>query len=548
MNYQSNQSNNNFPRINNLVGAGAGGFSRQEQIFLQTAIQTAYENQSSAADEIIQHFNNDVSVVLLHAEPGVGKTGTLLNVVYKRCLESQILPKNVLITCGLSDNEWTTQMKRNIFIPSISERVYHRGALNKIIDSIGNMTNGIIVIDECHVASGKNMTIGKVLNGTGLTSIEVLRDRNIKILQVSATPESVAEDLKFWEDQAARVVLEKGECYRGFREMKKENRILEIPDLSTYHKLRNFMLSLEERYMEYPPKFFIFRLLEKSELREFIIRFLTNRTNTWNKKPVKYDMNNKQEDMDSLMSSPPEKHTVILVKGYWSASKRLVADHIGATYEAPPKQERNTTMSSQGLTARFCNNYPSFEEGQIQPLHYGDVEAIEEYIAFADNDFNGDYTAPRLKIEKGKTIRKQESAFHPSRFGIEVPEEEDPSDPTEVPIVIQLTEAEYSTIARNGKEWDYSTIVPIIKKYKRDIIPELERIESLGGKDQIVQPTLKGSTYKIYITDFVNASSNNKRHHHVGNIKNKTKDTFQIYLDKVENRIIVNIYYGSRVH
>ena len=303
MSNQSNKSSTN-QRNNNLVGAGAGGISTKVMRHLEIEIDAAFENQSTAADEIINHFNNNVSVVLLHAEPGVGKTGTLLNVVYKMCRESQILPENVLITCGLSDNEWTEQMKDNIEIASIRERVYHRGALNKIMDSIADMTNGIIVIDECHVASGKNMTIGKVLTGTGFTSIDVLKDRNVKILQVSATPESVAEDLKFWENEAARVVLEKSECYRGFREMIKEGRLLNVPDVTTYLKLRAFMLELEERYKDTTPKFFIFRLPENSELREFIRKFLTNRKQVFEKNPMSYDMNNKEEDICLLYTSP----------------------------------------------------------------------------------------------------------------------------------------------------------------------------------------------------------------------------------------------------
>jgi hypothetical protein len=125
---------------------------------------------------------------------------------------------------------------------------------------------------------------------------------------------------------------------------------------------------------------------------------------------------------------------------------------------------------------------------------------------------------------------------------------EDPTDPATIPVVFSITSAEYESMKRNGRggKWDYATIIPLIQKYKPDVVSELERIEKNGGKDQIVEPDVEATTYAVYITDFVSASINNKRHKHVGNIKDKSLDTFQLYLDKVEYRIIISIQYGSK--
>ena len=51
----------------------------------------------------------------------------------------------------------------------------------------------------------------------------------------------------------------------------------------------------------------------------------------------------------------------------------------------------------------------------------------------------------------------------------------------------------------------------------------------------------------MYITNFSKAADDKKRHYHVGNCKNKYIDRFQIYLDKIEKRVIISIYYGSKV-
>jgi hypothetical protein len=51
----------------------------------------------------------------------------------------------------------------------------------------------------------------------------------------------------------------------------------------------------------------------------------------------------------------------------------------------------------------------------------------------------------------------------------------------------------------------------------------------------------------VYITEFASAAENNLRKWHIGNIANKYIDKFQIYLDKIQKRIIVSLYYGTKV-
>ena len=111
---------------------------------------------------------------------------------------------------------------------------------------------------------------------------------------------------------------------------------------------------------------------------------------------------------------------------------------------------------------------------------------------------------------------------------------------------MKVSEADYKTITKSGKLWDFSKVYKVIEKYKPEIIPEIERIEKSGGKDQIVSPQGK-KTYEAYITNFVNAYNENRPHRHVGNIKEKDKDIVQIYLDKEQYRVIVSFYYGSRI-
>ena len=97
----------------------------------------------------------------------------------------------------------------------------------------------------------------------------------------------------------------------------------------------------------------------------------------WSEK--KHDSAGRIENIDQIMETSPDKHTIILIKHFWRASKRIVRVNIGGSYESVPKQ-RNTTSASQGLIGRFCDNY-EYEgdelNSDLRPIHFGDKVSIE---------------------------------------------------------------------------------------------------------------------------------------------------------------------------
>jgi hypothetical protein len=63
------------------------------------------------------------------------------------------------------------------------------------------LKNGLLIPDECHIASGSKMTIAKTLKEAGILDVNVLELRNIKILDISATPDAVLHDYKKWDEE-----------------------------------------------------------------------------------------------------------------------------------------------------------------------------------------------------------------------------------------------------------------------------------------------------------------------------------------------------------
>ena len=380
----------------------------------------SYANQQEAAQQIIEHYKNGKYLVVLIAQPGAGKTGVVLEVTKQmtthidddQCIDAS----NVFILSGMNDIDWNVQFKSKM-LRSFQDNVYHRGAINaRIQNRIAEMTNGLCCTDECQIACGSKMKIANVLASTGLTDLAVARARNMKLLDVSATPETVAYDSAHWGTNAAIVILPTGENYKGFQVMLDENRIREAPHFENYEQALAFLNDWSQRYAGLSQKkFFPIRLLPTSDtLKGWFERAFV--ALGWNR--IHHDSTDRIVDIDLLMETAPEKHTAILIKGFWRASKRLVRKHVGGCYEEIP-QKQNDTAAAQGLIARFCDNY-EYEGDELnpdlRPVHYGDVKAIKSYLKWFERgcDYSlADYQSARIKSKNGR-VKSTPSKVHHS--------------------------------------------------------------------------------------------------------------------------------------
>lgn len=381
--------------------------------------QIVYPNQQEAANKVIQAYEDGALAVCLIAQPGTGKTGTAQAIMYHYATHSDdaqfILSENILVCSGMSDNDWEKQFKKGI-LPSFKEQVYHRQNFIKQKEKLSNLTNGLIIPDECHIASSKHMTVATIMKETGLLDIENLKARKIKTLDISATPEAVLYDYAKWKTLARIVKIQPGPTYKGFEVMLKENRILDAPDLETRKDIEELLGIFESRY-EYSEtrKYFPFRLF--NEEKKGLIRKVCEDFD-W-AVPLEHDSEQRILDIDSVMEKAPDEHQIIFIKGFWRASKRLQRDHVGGSYEQKPKKT-DMTNTAQSLTGRFCDNYEYSGEQLLdplkRPLHYCDKEAIEGYVEWfkKDCDFKtSEYKSLRIKSNgTGKVLARASKVHH----------------------------------------------------------------------------------------------------------------------------------------
>ena len=370
-----------------------------------------YPNQEKAANECINAYKEGAIAVCLIAQPGTGKTGTAQKVMIKMTTEENddeiIFSENVHIYSGMSDKDWEKQFNDSV-LPAFRDNIYHRQKLIKQKDKLKSLEDGFIVTDECHVASGARMTVAKTLKETGLLNLDILQKRNIKMLDISATPDAVLLDYKKWNDKCKFVKIEPGPSYKGFQVMLDEERIIDAPPLEEMNDCEVFLEELDERYKKTNKKYFIFRTLNQEK-----INMLECVCNDLGWKYLNHNSDERIHEIDTILKTAPENHTIIFIKCFWKASKRIPCiDHIGATYEEIPKQQ-NSSNSAQSNPGRFCDNYEYSGDQldvNLRPLHYCDKKAIEEYMSWFNNDCDfskSSYSPNRISSNgKGKVSSK----------------------------------------------------------------------------------------------------------------------------------------------
>lgn len=379
-----------------------------------------YPNQEAASKRCLELFVAGTLFVLLVAQPGTGKTGTILETLKilatdednEKCVKTN----DIFIMSGMDDTDWRDQMKDKM-LPSFHKNIYHRSALPKQADKLSLINNGIVVTDECHYASGKDMTVSNTLRAAGLSDYNALKARKIRLLDISATCEGLGWDIKAWGDKAAVVPVMPGPTYKGFQVMIDEGRIIQAPDFDDYAVVQDWVGNFQERYKNTTKKYFPIRINSKKHTWFGNIR---NAAHEFGWVTIEHNSDSRIEKIDEMMTTAPEKHTIIFIKGFWRASKRLERKHVGGSYEDVPKT-KNVTSASQGLIGRFCDNY-EYEGDELnpdlRPIHYGDLQAIEDYVAWFNGgcDFrSNDYSCARIKSKSGH-ISSKATKIHSSNI------------------------------------------------------------------------------------------------------------------------------------
>jgi len=372
-----------------------------------------YDNQKEVALDIVDAFmSHDVYLVVLIAEMQVGKTGACLATAFHMCMhpdnDKVIDLDHVVILTGLSDTEWKEQTKMSM-VQSFQENVFHRSNFKeeRLIKLLKDGRDMLLIIDESHVATQISHKMSLLLKEVGILNITNMKERNIRILQVSATPGATLQDSEDWGTCSKVFKLSPSPSYVGFAKLFNANRIRDSIDLSKYENVLSLAQFIHSEYKT--AKYHILRIKGCNGAIQNIARLCIIR----NWKTINH---NSQDRWDAeLLERQPKQHTFILIKDFWRASKRLCDKHIGVVHEAYVKKA-DASANAQGLAGRCCGNDKQ-EPGEGTPMIYCSMKAIEQYIAWVNANGNYkqvlEYTSRDINVSKGR-VKSQATLNHHS--------------------------------------------------------------------------------------------------------------------------------------
>ena len=161
-------------------------FKRKGKIYI-------YPEQEKYASQILEAFKKNIYLCTFVAPVQWGKTGVTISLIHQCVTDRDLFfnPRHIYVITGLNDNEWKSQTQKRM-LKEFRSNVYHLSDLYSL--NISDAEDSIIIIDECQVANLTHQTIRKMLVRNGINSLEDLKDRNIRIVQTSATPDNVLVD------------------------------------------------------------------------------------------------------------------------------------------------------------------------------------------------------------------------------------------------------------------------------------------------------------------------------------------------------------------
>lgn len=504
-----------------------------------------YDNQKLAAYDILHALRQpNIQKVFVKGQPGVGKTGLMLYLMYLVGIGTPddndvYLMNEVGLISGLSDLGWKQDTRASL-LDAMKDRVFHRGELMSS-ETLKRLSGcKLLIIDEAHIAAERGMSLDKIFQELDICP----RNPDIKVVIVTATPDLLSYDVIKARDsgsnQVCLVELKPGNIYKGFQHMLDDGRIRSAPKIRDIEDALSILRIWNDRFNSSSGdnRYFTIRASRKTAKLFHDAAILMG----WN--VHEHNSKNRIESIDDIMKTRPEKPTLFLIKGFWKASHRMVTTYSGGTYKEPARKP-NTTVDAQDLVARHCNHY-EYDEIQLyditkRPLHFTSVKSIRQYIEAYESGFDvsSDYTSSKYETIDGYVKKAKPSMCRIDKS--EVSTRIAKNDPRKrVPIPIELTEEVYDMCSRKRGEDKKRYILNTIKEVNPTLYEELSRMK----KNLISEPKMPSSV--ISNIQPHRDAIRDKRPIATAIAKtDQSENLYNIWLDQEKHTLMVVRWYGS---
>lgn len=380
-----------------------------------------YPQQDAAAGAIQAAFEGGKTVVSFIAPPQWGKTGAVLKAAV---LMTKTIcdPDHVFFVSGMNDTDWVEQTRERV-IEKWQPNVLHRSKLElELTQRLVSCRDVLLIVDESHIASESDQTVSKVLQSAAIMNIDFLKERNIRILHVSATPSAVLVQVARWGEHHQKIVAELYDEYTSFQTMFDDDRVRMADDLN-----RETITAYFEEIQDMAPAYHIMRIKRHAVETTSLIQECAS---SFRYDVIRHDSESRLDDR-RLFSMRPSRPTIILIKDLLRAARTLDDRYIGSVYENTAKQ-KDDNAEVQGLAGRLCG--AGKRRGPSGPKIYCNPDQLIRYMDLYEKGFDYalcDHRSRPLKSKKEVGIIKCRSTM---------------MDPTKVEGLVALDEVQHSYV------------------------------------------------------------------------------------------------------
>jgi 16S rRNA G966 N2-methylase RsmD len=344
-------------------------------------IINSYE-QYKVIEELFYNFENDLVInQLVLGKTQSGKTN-LIKLFIEEIPNKTLRNDKIFLLTGYSSLDWLNQMKERLGHLIGIKNIFHQNHLrnSNIIKQFNSTENYIVFIDENHIACRKinnkkkrnkeietcqsdstpireivkeHQTITKLFEECHWNDIQYCIEKNIKIIQISATPDGTLYDLEEWGEHSKIVFYDPPFNYIGSYDLYKQGR------LKQYQNLYETDITLQNEYIEdiittiktfQTPRYHIIRLKTGNKFNQvyniFVDKIIHNEDITL-RSQIKlctflfekqnennYDIN------DIFLKNKPEFHIILFIKEKLRCAKTITKKYLGLCYERISSMDR----------------------------------------------------------------------------------------------------------------------------------------------------------------------------------------------------------------
>jgi hypothetical protein len=338
-----------------------------------------HSNQKAIAKQIVQNFqqNNLINQMVVSPTQS-GKTGIVCETIRLLINAITIPANNIYIITGLSSIEWKNQTKERI--PEFfANRVFHRNDLGgKFKEDIKDKENVFIIMDEIQVASAKEQTIHKVFQELGFMNLEIIFKKDVKFLEITATPNGTIYDLMKWGDNlSSKIIVNPPKEYTSCFKLLDQDRVKQYQDYSI-DSLKELKDTIDSVYST--PRYHIIRG-KTAEQQDLIIEYFKD-TFGDECKYITFDFNSEEEDINTILNVVPTQHVFIFIKERLRCAKSISDKKVMGIYYERFSSNPDDDVIIQGMLGRATGYNDNGDS-----IVYTNIDSILRYKELLESNF-----------------------------------------------------------------------------------------------------------------------------------------------------------------